>query len=236
MDDTHISPLHHQTKKPNKMNTKTYYQLIIDKSGSMSSCVKETISGYNEQIQMIRDLQRLNPEQEILVSLTTFNHFVNHVSICNKPDEISLMSNENYDPNGSTALLDAIGESVMSLKSRANEEFNNDQASAVVVIITDGYENASRFFSLNNIRNLIRELEATGKWTFSFLGADMAALEQAKNLNIQTANAASYSKADSQRVFEKMAYDMDSYISEKKAGRIKKTFLEKNDSDSEDLF
>jgi hypothetical protein len=64
----------------------------------------------------------------------------------------------------------------------------------------------------------------------------MAALEQAKNLNIQTANAASYSKADSQRVFEKMAYDMDSYISEKKAGRIKKTFLEKNDADSEDLF
>jgi len=79
-------------------------------------------------------------------------------------------------------------------------------------------------------------LEATGKWTFSFLGADMAALEQAKNLNIQTANAASYSKADSKIMFEAMASSMDSYISEKRAGRIKKSFLDKKDIDSEDLF
>lgn len=218
------------------MNNKTYYHLIIDKSGSMSSCVNETISGYNEQIQMIRDLQRLNPDQEILVSLTAFNHFVSHVTTCCKPQDAELLTRETYQPDGSTALLDAIGESVMSLKSRASNEFNNDQATAVVVIITDGYENASRFFSVNNVRNLIRELEATGKWTFSFLGADMAALEQAQNLNIQKANAASYSKADSNRVFEAMANSMDSYIMEKKAGRMKKSFLDKKDVDSEDLF
>ncbi|MFM8951165.1 MAG: hypothetical protein ACKOKB_10380 [Bacteroidota bacterium] len=218
------------------MNNKTYYHLIIDKSGSMSSCVNETISGYNEQIQMIRDLQRLNPDQEILVSLTAFNHFVSHITTCSKPAETELLTRETYVPDGTTALLDAIGESVMSLKSRASDEFNNDKASAVVVIITDGYENASRFFSGNNVRNMIRELEATGKWTFSFLGADMAALEQAQNLNIQKANAASYSKADSGRVFEAMATSMDAYIFEKKAGRMKKSFLDKKDIDSEDLF
>ncbi len=218
------------------MNNKTYYHLIIDKSGSMASCVNETISGYNEQIQMIRDLQKLNPDQEILVSLTAFNHFVSHITTCSKPEDAALLTTETYVPDGSTALLDAIGESVMSLKSRANDEFNNDQATAVVVIITDGYENASRFFSVNNVRNLIRELEATGKWTFSFLGADMAALEQAQNLNIQKANAASYRKADSGRVFEAMATSMDAYIFEKKAGRMKKSFLDKSDADSEDLF
>lgn len=218
------------------MNNKTYYHLIIDKSGSMASCVNETISGYNEQIQMIRDLQKLNPDQEILVSLTAFNHFVSHITTCSKPEDAALLTTETYVPDGSTALLDAIGESVMSLKSRASDEFNNDKATAVVVIITDGYENASRFFSVNNVRNLIRELEATGKWTFSFLGADIAALEQAQNLNIQKANAASYSKADSGRVFEAMATSMDAYIFEKKAGRMKKSFLDKSDADSEDLF
>lgn len=218
------------------MNNKTYYHLIIDKSGSMASCVNETISGYNEQIQMIRDLQKLNPDQEIMVSLTAFNHFVSHITTCSKPEDAALLTTETYVPDGSTALLDAIGESVMSLKSRASDEFNNDKATAVVVIITDGYENASRFFSVNNVRNLIRELEATGKWTFSFLGADIAALEQAQNLNIQKANAASYSKADSGRVFEAMATSMDAYIFEKKAGRMKKSFLDKSDADSEDLF
>ncbi len=52
------------------MNNKTYYHLIIDQSGSMSNCVNETISGFNEQLQMIRDMQRVHTSQQILVSLT----------------------------------------------------------------------------------------------------------------------------------------------------------------------
>ncbi len=223
-------------QKTKEMNNKTYYHLILDKSGSMQSCVNETINGYNEQIQMICDLQQVNTDQEILLSLTTFNHFVSHVALFSKPELVLQLNHETYVPDGSTALLDAIGHAVMTLKSRADQELECDDASAVVVIITDGYENASKLFSLNSIRNLIRELESTGKWTFSFLGADIAALEQAENLNIRKANAASYIKEDSGRVFAQMSNNMVDYIHEKKAGRIKKNFLQKKDEDSENLF
>lgn len=218
------------------MNNKTYYHLIIDQSGSMSNCVNETISGFNEQLQMIRDMQRVHTSQQILVSLTTFNHFVQHPISCTVPDQVQPLSTQTYVPNGSTALYDAIGESVMSLKARAGNEFENDQASAVIIILTDGYENASRLFSIKNVRNMIRELETTGKWTFSFLGADMAAIDHAENLNIRRENAASYSKADSDKAFHAMSKSINLYMNEKSAGKISIDLLKKKNRDSEDFF
>ena len=60
----------------NVKNKKTYYQLILDKSGSMQDSVDTTVSGFNEQMQMIKTLKKKFPEQEFLVSLTTFNQDV----------------------------------------------------------------------------------------------------------------------------------------------------------------
>ena len=57
-------------------NKKTYYQLILDKSSSMQDCVSTTVNGFNEQMQMIRSMKKKFPEQEFLVSLTTFNQDV----------------------------------------------------------------------------------------------------------------------------------------------------------------
>ena len=218
------------------MNNKTYYHLILDQSGSMSSCVNETISGFNEQLQMIRDMQRVHADQQILVSLTTFNHFVHHPVNCAPADAVQPLNRTTYVPDGSTALFDAIGESVMSLKARAGSEFENDQASAVIIILTDGHENASRLFSIKNVRNMIRELEDSGKWTFSFLGADMAAIDQAENLNIRRENAASYSKVDSDKAFMAMGNSIEMYMQEKSSGKISQDFLKKKDRNSEDFF
>jgi len=218
------------------MNNKTYYHLILDRSGSMESCARATISGFNEQLQMIQDMQRIHSDQEIIISLTTFNHFVTHPVVCLAPDRVRPLSNHNYIPEGSTALYDAIGESVMALKSKAGSEIEHDKASAVVIILTDGYENASKLFSEKGIRNLIRELEDTGKWTFSFLGADMAAIEQAEKLNIRRENAASYSKEDSGVAFEAMANSFEMYLEEKKSGKLSDNFLKKKDLNSEEFF
>jgi uncharacterized protein YegL len=218
------------------MNKKTYYQLILDQSGSMTSCADETISGFNEQLQMINDLQRLHTDQQILVSLTTFNHFVHHPVCCTSADRVQPLSPQNYRPDGSTALYDAIGESVLSLKAQAGEELDNDLASVVVIILTDGYENASKLFNLRQVRNMVRELEDTGKWTFSFLGADMDALTQAEELNIRRENAASYSKEQTESAFRSLNKSLENYIKSKDEGSISKDFLQKKDRDSEKLF
>jgi hypothetical protein len=48
--------------------------------------------------------------------------------------------------------------------------------SVVMVILTDGIENASREFTYHTtIKRTIKALEETEKWSFTFLGADIDA-------------------------------------------------------------
>ena len=78
-------------------NKKTYYQLILDKSGSMQDCVTTTINGFNEQIQMIRSMKNKYPEQDFVVSLTTFNHNVEFNIDQEDPENIKdLVSNNKF--------------------------------------------------------------------------------------------------------------------------------------------
>ena len=57
-------------------NKKTYYQIILDNSGSMKDVVKSTIEGYNKQMSTIKQLEEKYSDQEFSVSLTTFNEQV----------------------------------------------------------------------------------------------------------------------------------------------------------------
>ena len=199
--------------------------MVLDRSGSMSDCVNETISGFNEQIQMIKDLQKRHPEQKFYISLTTFNHLIDHgFSEC-LVDEVKELTHNSYTPEGGTALLDSIGESVMNLKASKGNEFESDEATAVVVILTDGHENASKIFKLDTIRNMIRELEASNNWTFSFLGSTVDAIEVAVSMNIRRQNSAQFSKDEIFHSIKNIAYSMDEYANTKKKGKKPKDFL-----------
>ncbi len=60
-------------------NTKTLYHFVLDKSGSMSDCIEATITGFNSQLETIRELQSEFPEQEFVMSLTIFDSQVETV-------------------------------------------------------------------------------------------------------------------------------------------------------------
>lgn len=208
-------------------NKNTYYQIILDRSGSMSDCLSETISGFNEQLQMIQDLQRKFTEQQFFVSLTIFNHAIEHTMSCSSSDQLKPLTLETYVPDGSTALLDAIGESVMSLKTKIEPQLAKDEATAVVVILTDGHENASRIFDWHVIRRMITELEASGNWTFSFLGATRDALETASHLNIRQQNAASFEKMELRNTINNVSESLMDYAIKKRKGEKPIDFLKK---------
>lgn len=203
-------------------NKKTYYQIILDRSGSMSSCIEGTMEGYNAQIDMIRDFENKFPEQEINVSVTTFNDHIDLIASKRNAKDIPYLTRENYIPAGSTSLLDAIGMSVTKLNGEIQQEIQNDLASVVVVILTDGHENSSRRFNHKQIASLIKELELTDKWTFSFLSATWDAIEVASSLNIQRANSRMFDKANIKQEFLETNLRMQEYMDAKKAGRIKK--------------
>ena len=124
---------------------KTIYHLIVDKSGSMSDCIESTINGFNEQVNRIKHNELEFKEEEITMGLTTFNTFVDHHYFQLEPKAAELLNYQNYRPNGSTALLDAVGETVSQIEHKIEQ--TTIPTTAIVVILTDGYENASIGFS-----------------------------------------------------------------------------------------
>ena len=175
-------------------NKTTLYHFIVDQSGSMEGMEQQTIQGFNTQLEKIQELEKQMPEQKFLCSLTFFNSQV-HDLLRNEPvKEIELLNNNNYRPGGMTALLDAVGGSIDGIEKQFSEALKNDEMSVVMVIITDGFENASRYFTYHMVAKKIANLDQTGKWTFSYLGADFDAIHTSKMMNIRKENAMNFSK------------------------------------------
>jgi hypothetical protein len=164
----------------------------------MSDCVNQTLKGLAEQRKEILAIANEFPEQEIRVGLTVFDHIVELKYSNLSVTELSRMNSFQYQPNGQTALLDAIGMSVAATQRL----MANEGDSAVIIILTDGYENASKEYSHKQIKELIKAKEATGKWSFTYLGATLDAVEIARSMNI---------KAENSFAFEKKNMDKDAF-------------------------
>jgi uncharacterized protein YegL len=199
---------------------KTIYHLIVDKSGSMSDCIENTINGVNEQVKKITDLQKEFSEQELTIGLTTFNHEVYHHFFQSPPVAVRKISTETYQTSGTTALLDAIGMTATTIEKEMKMHEHKIPTTVVIVILTDGYENSSRLFKLEDIRNLISRLEETGNWTFSFLGATLDAVEVAESLSIKKQNSSVFMKENmNNEVWSKLSDSMEGYFDKKRKGR-----------------
>jgi hypothetical protein len=209
----------------------------------MSDCIESTVNGFNEQMQMIKSLQAKFPDQEVLVSLTTFNQDIDFDVECSRPSELKEMSSEQkrsswfntstnyvvYSPNGMTALYDAIGKSVNKIQDIAKKEIEKDEATVVVVIITDGHENSSTEFRYEQIQSMIKELEKSENWTFSYLSNTPDAVDYATRMNIQRENAIRYSKSDMMGTHSDISSSLDSYMEKKMRNIKEKQFFKKKD-------
>lgn len=198
---------------------KTLYHIILDRSGSMSGCMESTIDGFNEQVTQIRRLEEQFPEQEFTIGLSLFNNNVHHHAFGQTPVSMSLLNRDTYIPSGSTALLDALGTTVHQLEADQKTSNASISTTLVVVVITDGYENASREFMLSDIREMITRLEAKGLWTFSFLGATLDAVNVAERMSFRRENSMYFDKKNMDHdVWVKLGRSMASYSDRKRHG------------------
>jgi hypothetical protein len=211
-------------------NKKTYYHLILDHSGSMSNCWVPTTQAFSNQMVKINQLAKDFPDQEFMVSVCVFNEEVKFPSWPVRAGGGKLPSIESIMPNGSTALFDAIGESVKKIQSIAGNEINKDEATVVMVILTDGYENASRNYSSNAIRSLMDELKGTEKWSFAFVGADFDITAITKDMNVDAGNRANFSKSNMHGLFNHMEESLRDYARDKQAGKARKNFFGGNNN------
>lgn len=161
------------------MNQKIYNLIILDASGSMYSIRNEAIAGVVETIQTIRTAQEENADQEQMLSLVVFNG--KHISTVYDRMPIAKVSDFNekdYQPTDNTPLYDAMGDSITNLQRYIDEEEN-----ALVTIITDGYENASREWNHQRVFQLVEDLKKKN-WLFTYIGANQDALAVAKGMGI----------------------------------------------------
>ncbi len=207
-------------------NKKTLYHFVLDKSGSMGNCRETTVNGFNSQLETIKELQREFSEQEFEVSLTIFDEYIDHVHSHQSVVNFQYLSLSRYLPRGGTALLDAIGSSISQIRAANETKISNNEMSIVMVILTDGMENASREFTYHQIARSIKDLEETEKWTFSFLGADIDAIHTSKMLNIRTENVVSFNKRDMDTMMSDISEGMRHYSYCKSEGKTKKDFLD----------
>jgi Mg-chelatase subunit ChlD len=148
---------------------------ILDRSGSMESCWDDTIGGFNaflnEQKQHGGTMTLIQFDHEYLVSYET------------KPiAEVEPLSRETFKPRGSTALFDAIGKAIKTVKTATIP---------LVIIFTDGHENASKEYTKAHINDLITERTKDG-WEFVYLGANQDAFAVGAGLGIAPGATMSY--------------------------------------------
>ena len=161
---------------------------LLDNSGSMHGLESDTIGGFNAMIEK----QKKEPEQT-LVSVVTFNS-VSRVIYDRVPlERIPVMTDKDYRTGGSTALLDAIGDSIRYI-SHLHKSMPRSQApeKTIFVITTDGMENSSRKYTYADIRKKIEKRKNKYGWEFLFLGANIDAIAEAGRFGIDADHAANY--------------------------------------------
>jgi uncharacterized protein YegL len=173
-----------QSPEPIQIN---HIFFVLDKSGSMVGLRKQTVDNFNEQIQNLkadRDGNQVN-----LISLITFagSSFIRDVRASQPLSQFEEIKLEEYVPNGSTALYDAIGKAILNADLQF-EKYSNFDNAALIVILSDGGENASAEFDNQKITDLIKQRQDGGRFTFTFMGCGEVVRKQAFEIGIPGGN------------------------------------------------
>ncbi len=145
--------------------------IVLDESGSMSSCKSDTIGGFNEFLSTQKKIKG-----EANVTLVKFSDYYKVVNDGTALEHVSPLNESNYTPSYSTALLDAVGRTINSVGNRLSSLPEDQRPEKVIfAVITDGYENASKEFKREKIFEMVTHQKTKYNWEFLFLGADIDA-------------------------------------------------------------
>lgn len=183
--------------KAKKDNTKLSAYILLDRTGSMVTRWDEALSSVNAYVkQLAKDKTKGS------VTLALFDRHAGGIQfdvIRDKlsPDDWKPVSNEDATPRGDTPLYDAVGR----LVTLAEKE---DAKKTVLVVMTDGAENASQEFNRESAKAALERCKTKG-WQVVFLGADFDAVSQGQTVGVATANSLNMSAGNYRSVAESLA-------------------------------
>lgn len=166
----------------------TQIVFIIDRSSSMQPLIQSTIDGHNT---FVKEQQAL--PGEAMFKLVQFNQEVQPYP--NVPlDRVTPLDEFKYVPRGMTALFDALGCTIVEVgQELARMNAPDRPGKVIVVVITDGLENASHIYpERKQVADMIQHQQDVYQWEFIFMGANMDAVAEARAFNIPAANSMTF--------------------------------------------
>jgi len=200
-------------EKVNSIYMHTEIVFILDKSASMHGQETQVIKDYNDILIEQQTLQ----DDALLTTLlfdTTSVIWQDGISI----SEAKPLNAVVYHVKGRTLLFDTIGQAIKIIEQRIDkqkEKYQYINEDILVIINTDGHDNASKKYTKNSIKQLI-EKKKESKWTFIYLGADINNTTEAENINIHAKDRLIYEKKNQQTVFKNMSSHILHYRNHKK--------------------
>jgi hypothetical protein len=153
-------------------NTYVHVGLVVDASGSMMNLKDSTISMMKELFANVD-----SPENKVVIDLWQFDTVVKHLIDGEDVSVGAPKAIEGYEIGGCTALYDAIGIGIDSLGEKFAAMDEQDRPDAVIfAILTDGYENASHKYTMEEIKTKIEHQKEKYSWEFKFLAANQDAI------------------------------------------------------------
>jgi len=215
-------------------NEKTHIICILDRSGSMSSIISDSIGGFNT---FLKQQKELPDEATLTVALFDDQYELLYDNIdIKKADELT---NKIWIPRGTTALYDAIGKTINIEKTNFAKLGDEKPSKVLVCIVTDGQENASREYNIDNVKKLIKKCEKDN-WNFLYLAANQDAFDVGTSFGVSAGNTYTFNatSAGTTVMYNAVASTATSYrgmsSNDSNFGTLSKSLITTTEDDEED--
>jgi len=163
---------------------------LLDRSGSMGHLVEDVIGGFNQFVTE----QAAKPGKARLTAVQFDGTDPFEVIFdAHRVTRVPALTSTIYQPRGVTPLYDAIG----LLIARADDRIvdrntrNRPVEDQLVIVFTDGLENASREFDRAQVFDLIKD-RTDQHWTFVFMGANQDSYGEGHKMGLVDGNVQDY--------------------------------------------
>ncbi len=158
-------PITKKIAKAAKPVLKNRIAIVIDESSSMGGLRYKLVEELNRTFATIR-AEAAASGQETTVSIYKFSDRVVRKFSGVFAADLQDWTRNDYSPNNMTALLDGVGQAIMDLQSYPDQD--SKDVSHLIIVLTDGEENASQRFSQLRLTQLMATVQKTDRWSFAF--------------------------------------------------------------------
>lgn len=158
--------------------------VIMDRSGSMESVRSDMQGGLNN---FVEEQQKIDGDATL-----TFARFDDRYEMVHEGVPIRSVEADELElsPRGMTALHDGVGKTLSTVwDNRRDAKVRNGKV--VVLIVTDGLENASTEWTKTGVKEKIEVCEANG-WEIVYLGANVDAFSEGGQLGTTIGKSVGY--------------------------------------------